>query len=360
MNQKETLSLSSTYLIENYGRLPISMHRGENSYIWDADGRRYIDLFVGFGGGGTGGHCHPKISTAIKTQADILLSHGNLFTNELQTRLAEKIISKSFSGKAFFCHSGAEADEAAIKLVRKAAGPERYKIISFENCFHGRTMGGLSLTPRSFQEGFDPMLEGNAMVPFGDLSAVQNVIDAETAGIFVEPIQGEGGINVPTAEFMKGLRALCDSHGLLLICDEVWTAPAKTGKWFAYQHFGIVPDVITLAKSLGGGLPVAACIAAEKWADVLGPGSHGCTMGGNPLCTAAALASLELIEEENLVERAKTLESDIRDFFKSEAIPCVQEVRGKGVLLGVKLDDSVPVKPINAELYRSRSAGLHR
>ncbi len=334
----ELVELSSKYLIENYGRLPVAMARGRGAKIWDADGREYIDFFAGFGGGGVTGHCHPKVVAAIKAQAETLLSHGNLFTNAPQVELARSITEHAFGGKVFFCHSGGEAGEAALKLVRLAAGEGRYKIISFNQCFHGRTMGTLSLTPERFQKGFEPMLPGSLQVDIGDVEAVRAAVDDETAAVFVEPIQGEGGVNIPSVEFMQGLRALCDEKGLLLVCDEVWTAPARTGKWFAYQHYDIAPDVMVLAKALGGGLPVGACVAAPKWADVLGPGKHGCTMGGNPLCAAAGAACMRLIEEEDLVARAAETGRQIMDLVRGAGIGRVKDVRGKGMMIGIELD----------------------
>ena len=193
---------TSKYIIENYGRLPMAVARGQGSSIWDADGKEYIDLFPGFGAGGVCGHCHPKVVQAVKAQADTLLSHGNLFTNEPQVDLAKRITENAFGGKVFYCHSGAEANEAALKLVRLAAGEGRYKIISFNNCFHGRTMGGLSLTPEGFQKGFEPMLPGSVKVDMGNLAAVAAAIDDETAAVIIEPIQAEGGVNVPRVEFI--------------------------------------------------------------------------------------------------------------------------------------------------------------
>jgi len=337
---------TSKYIIENYGRLPMAAARGQGSLLWNADGKEYIDLFPGFGSGGVCGHCHPKVTDAVKAQADTLLSHGNLFTNEPQVDLAKRITENAFGGKVFYCHSGAEANEAALKLVRLAAGPGRYKIISFNNCFHGRTMGSLSLTPEGFQKGFEPMLPGSVKVDMGDLAAVAAAIDDETAGVIIEPIQAEGGVNVPSVEFMQGLRKLCDDNNLLLICDEVWTSPARTGKWFAYQHFGIEPDVMTLAKAIGGGLPVGVCVAGPKCADVLVPGTHGCTMGGNPLCAAAGAAAMKLIEDENLLDRAVAIGQRVADAINGAAMDCVTEIRGKGALVGIQLDDSVQAKDI--------------
>jgi len=340
------LEATKKYLIENYGRLPMAVARGRGATIWNADGREYIDLFPGFGAGGVCGHCHPKVVEAVKAQADTLLSHGNLFTSAPQVELAKRITENAFGGKVFYCHSGAEANEAALKLVRLAAGEGRYKIISFNNCFHGRTMGGLSLTPETFQKGFEPMLPGNVKVDMGDLDAVASAIDAETAAVIIEPIQAEGGVNVPSVDFMRGLRKLCDDSGLLLICDEVWTSPARTGKWFAYQHFGIEPDVMTLAKAVGGGLPVGLCVAGAKYADVLVPGSHGCTMGGNPLCAAAGAAAMKLIEDENLLDRAVEIGRRAVEAIERSGAACVSEVRGKGVLIGVQIDESRQAKDI--------------
>ncbi len=342
----ELVELTNKYLIENYGRLPVAMVRGAGAKIWDADGGEYLDFFAGFGAGGVTGHCHPAVVSAIKAQADMLLSHGNLFTNEPQIDLARRITENGFGGKVFFCHSGAEANEAALKLVRLAAGEGRYKIISFNDCFHGRTMGSLSLTPESFQKGFEPMLPGSVKVDYGDIDAVAAAVDDETAGVFVEPIQAEGGMNEPTVEFMQGLRALCDEKNLLLVCDEVWTSPARTGKWFAHQHYGIAPDVMTLAKAIGGGLPVAACVAAPKYADVLVPGTHGCTMGGNPLCAAAGAATMKLIEDENLLDRAEKLGGQIVRAIQDAKVPALEQIRGKGVMFGLRFDAAREAKPL--------------
>ena len=334
----ELVAMTSKVLIPNYGRLPIAMERGKGSRIWDADGKEYLDFFPGFGAGGVCGHAHPAVVAAIKAQAEKLLCAGNLFTNAPQVDLAERITEHAFGGKVFYCHSGAEANEAALKLVRLAAGGGRYKIITFNNCFHGRTMGALSLTPAKFQKGFDPMLPGNVKVNYGDLEGVAKAIDDQTAGVFVEPIQGEGGLNVPLPEFMTGLRKLCDERKLLLVADEVWTAPARTGKWFAYQHYGITPDVMTLGKATGGGAPVAAMVVAPKWADVLQPGTHGCTLGGNPLCTAAGAAVMKLIADEDPVAAAKVKGRQAAQAIQGAKIAKVKEVRGKGLMLGIALD----------------------
>ena len=325
-------------LIPNYGRVPVAMARGSNALIWDADGKEYVDLFCGFGAGGVSGHCHRAVVRAIRSQAGKLMAAGNLFTNEPQVKLAKLITKHGFGGKVFYCHSGAEANEAAIKLARLAAGEGKYKIISFNDAFHGRTMGALSLTPEKYQKGFEPMLPGNVKVNFGDLEAVKAAVDDQTAGIFVEPIQGEGGVNVASKAFMQGLRALCDAKGVLLICDEVWTAPARTGQWFAYQLYDMAPDIMTLGKACAGGAPLAAMVAARKYQDVLGPGKHGCTLGGNPLCAAAGAATFKLIEKEDLVTKAATKGPQVMAKIRDAGIGKVKEVRGSGFMIGIELD----------------------
>jgi acetylornithine/N-succinyldiaminopimelate aminotransferase len=351
--QAEILEATEKHLIPNYGSRLRAMVRGQNARIWDADGKEYLDFFAGFGGAGVVGHCHPAIVAAIKAQADKLHCHGNFFTNEPGVDLARRITEHAFGGKVFYCHSGAEANEAALKLVRLAAGEGRYKILSFRHCFHGRTMGALSLTPERFQAGFEPMLPGNVKVPYNDLDAARDAVDDQTAGVFVEPIQGEGGINMPTAEFLQGLRTLCDERGLLLVCDEVWTAPARTGRWFAYQHYGIEPDVMTLGKAVGGGAPVGVCVAAPKWADVLGAGKHGCTMGGMPLCAAAGAACMKLIEDEKLVERAETKGAEVVEAIRQASLGCVKEVRGAGLMIGIEID-----KPARDVFLAALDAGI--
>jgi acetylornithine/N-succinyldiaminopimelate aminotransferase len=288
---------------------------------------------------------------ALKAQAGKLLCCGNLFTNAPQLELARGLSEKGFGGQSFFCHSGAEANETALKLARLAGNPKadasalgtpagqgRYKIISFHGCFHGRTMGALSLTPEKYQQGFEPMLPGNVRAFYDVIGSVEEAIDEQTAGVIVEPIQGEGGVNVPSVKFMRQLRQLCSDRKLALICDEVWTSPARTGKWFAYQHYGIEPDILTLGKATGGGAPVAACVAKGELAALLGPGKHGCTLGGNPLCAAAGAAVMKLIEDEQLVQAAQAKGELITDALESAGIGKVKQIRGKGLMLGIQLD----------------------
>jgi predicted acetylornithine/succinylornithine family transaminase len=340
--QAELVEQTNKYLIPNYGRLPVAMVRGQGGRLWDADGKEYVDLFAGFGAGGVVGHSHPAVASAIAEQARKIQCCGNLFTNEPQVELARRITEAGFGGKVFFCHSGAEANEAAYKLARlasrKATGQDRFKSITFNNCFHGRTMGSLSLTPEKFHAGFTPLVPGNTKCNLGDIDGVRQAMDDQTAVVFVEPIQGEGGMNVPSARFMADLRALCTQRGALLVCDEVWTAPARTGRMYGYQLHGIDPDIMTLGKACGGGVPVAACVAGPKWQDVLQPGSHGCTLGGNPLCAAAGAAVFELIEQQGLVAKAQTTGKRIMDAIRSAGASCVKDVRGAGMMIGIELD----------------------
>ncbi len=357
--QAQLVDATKKYLISNYGRLPVAMVRGSGSHIWDADGKEYIDFFIGFGAGGVTGHSHPAVATAVKAQVDLLQCCGNLFTNEPQIELAKSITDHAFGGKVFFCHSGAEANEAALKLCRfaarggqaKADGP--YKMISFHNCFHGRTMGSLSMTPEKFQKGFEPMLPGGVKCELNNLDSVVKAVDKDTAGIILEPIQGEGGMHMPTREFVHSLRKLCDEKGILLVSDEVWTSPARTGTWFGHQLHGVTPDIMTLGKALGGGLPVAAMVAAPKVQDVLVPGTHGCTMGGNPVCAAAGLATMKLIEKENLVDRAAKKGAAIMQAIRDAKLPTVKNVRGAGMMIGVEL--AMPGKDV---FVKCMEAGL--
>ncbi len=348
--QEEIVQESLKYMIPNYGRLPMAVVRGQGSRMWDADDKEYLDLFVGFGLGGVGGHCHPTIMAAVAQQLATLTCAGNYFHNIPQAELAKAITTHGFGGKVFFCHSGAEANEAALKLARIAAGPGRYKIISFHNCFHGRTMGALSLTPEKFQKGFEPMLPGNVKCTYGDLDGVRKAIDAETAAVILEPIQGEGGMNIPTKAFMQGLRQLCDEKKILMICDEVWTAPGRTGRYFAHQLFDITPDIMTLGKAIGGGLPLGACVAAPKYQDVLQPGMHGCTGGGNPLCATAGAAAMKLIESENLLAAAVAKGKRVEQALRAAKLAAVKDIRGFGLMVGVEL--TKPGKEVFSECLK--------
>ncbi|MBN1345982.1 MAG: aspartate aminotransferase family protein [Phycisphaerae bacterium] len=339
MNTQEILDLFDKYVIGNYGRTPVAIVRGEGSTIWDADGKRYLDFFPGWGCSLLG-HCHPHIVEAIREQAGMLLHMDNTFYIEPQGKLAEWIATRGFGGKSFFCNSGAEAIEAAIKLARKATPEGRYKIVTMEKSFHGRTFGAMSATAQAkTRAGFAPLLAGFEHVPFGDIDAVKNVVDDETAGILLEPIQGEGGVNVPPDGYLSALRELCDDRGMLLLFDEVQTGCGRTGKWFGHQHDDVVPDIMALAKAVGGGTSLGAICAKPEVADHLTPGSHASTYGGNPLVTAAGVAMFEIIERDNLLARATEIEQYV--FGKVEQLKSrfsfIESSRGRGVMIGIQL-----------------------
>jgi len=346
-------------MIHNLNRYPVAMVRGQGARLWDAAGREYLDLFAGFGGSILG-HAHPDLVQALTHQAGRLWHVGNLFHTEPQTQLAEHLSGKGFGGQSFFGHSGADANEAAIKLARlfgkaqpgAARGPlGRYKIIATHHSFHGRFFGTMMATGQEkVRKGFEPLLPGFVHVPFNDLPALTNAIDAETVGIMVEPIQGEGGINVPTENYLAGLRQLANQHNLVLIFDEVWSGCGRTGRWFAYQHWNVMPDIMTLAKGVGGGLPVSVMCAQPKLAELFTPaGNHGVvahatTLGGNCLSMAVAAEVFRVIERDNLLAHATQLGDHalIRLTKFARNHPAIKQVRGKGVFLGIELNPGTP------------------
>ncbi len=345
---QEIVEHASQVLIGNYARLPVVMNRGEGSYLWDVEGKRYIDLFAGFGGAILG-HCHPALVDAVARQARTLWHVGNTFWTEPQIEVADRLNRIAFQGQAFFCHSGLEANEAACKLARlrqKDTSPRRWKIISLHSSFHGRSLAMIAATgnPKT-RMGFEPVVPGFTQVEAGDLEALERAVDAETAGIILEPIQGEGGVNLHRIDYVQGVRQLCDRHGLTLIFDEVWTGCGRTGKWLGYQHFqvgdGLVvePDVFTMAKAAGGGLPVGVMFAKPHVAKLLVPGTHGNTLGANALCMAACRAVLDVIEQENLLEHARAMgEYAVQRLEGDTGLKDkVHEVRGRGLMLGVEL-----------------------
>lgn len=339
MNTQEIIGLFEKYVMSSYTRKPIAIVRGEGSLLWDADGKRYIDFFPGWGCSLLG-HCHPAIVQAICEQAGKLIHMDNTFHIEPQGKLAEMISTRSFGGKCFFSNSGAEANEAAIKLARKATPEGRYKIITMEKSFHGRTYGAMAATAQTkIRTGFAPMLAGFVHVPFGDLDAVKAAVDDETAAVMLEPIQGEGGVNVPPPGYLKGLRDLCDENQMLLIFDEVQTGCGRTGTWFGYQQYDVVPDIMTLAKAVGGGTPLGVACAKPEIASVFTPGSHATTYGGNPLVTAAGVAYFQTIERDHLLERATAIYDYVCrkvDELKSR-FSFIESVRGLGVIIGIQL-----------------------
>lgn len=340
LSSQATVDLFSKYVIGNYKRYPVNLVRGEGSRIWDSEGRELLDLFPGWGCNLLG-HCHPAIVDAITAQVKELIHVPNTWHMEQQGQWAEMLSERSFGGQAFFCNSGAEANEAAIKLARLNGSPTRYKIITFEGGFHGRTMGALSATAQpKYHAGLGPMLPGFSYVPWGDLEAVSKRIDHETIAIMIEPIQGEGGVKIPDASFIQGLRDLADQHKLLLIFDEVQTGCGRTGEWFGYQFFGVEPDIITLAKSLCGGIAGGAMLAKSEVASFLKPGLHASTFGGNPIAAAAGIAYLQTVESEGLLGRAQQIGARFQTGLESikGEVDFIREVRAAGTMIGVELE----------------------
>jgi acetylornithine/N-succinyldiaminopimelate aminotransferase len=339
LSSAETVELFQQYVIPNYRRYPVNLVRGEGSWVWDSEGNRYLDFFPGWGCNLIG-HCPPAVVQAVQQQVATLIHVPNTWHMDVQGQWAQMLSERSFGGQAFFCNSGTEANEAAIKLARLHSTKPRYKVITFEGGFHGRTMGSLTATAQpKYHEGLGPMLAGFVYSPWNDLEAVEQRIDSETAAIMIEPIQGEGGVRIPRKEFLQGLRKLCDKHHLLLIFDEVQTGCGRTGHWFGYQHFGVTPDILTLAKALCGGIAGGALLAKKEVAASLRPGMHAATFGGNPIAARAGIATLETIEREDLLKASKKLEQVFRRRFEQLQRECevVKDVRVCGVMIGVEL-----------------------
>ncbi len=339
LSSEETMELFKRYVIPNYGRFPASLVRGEGSYVWDSEGNRYLDLFPGWGCNLLG-HCPGPVMEAVREQVGTLIHVPNTWYMEAQGRWAEALSQRSFGGQAFFCNSGTEANEAAIKLVRLHTPKERYKIITFEGGFHGRTLGSTSATAQpKYHEGLGPLMAGFVYAPYGDLDAVAKLIDDETAGVLVEPVQGEGGIRIPPDGFLAGLRRLADENELLLVLDEVQTGIGRTGQWFAYQHSNVTPDVMTLAKAICGGLAGGAMLCKPEIAPSLRPGMHAATFGGNPIAARAGLATIEMIEKEGLLEKARQLSQIFRERLTELQGPCeiIREIRVAGLMIGIEL-----------------------
>jgi acetylornithine/N-succinyldiaminopimelate aminotransferase len=343
MNNESIKQMGLDYVMKTYSRHDYALVRGQGSYVWDANGKKYLDLVSGIAVNNVG-HCHPQVVKAIQKQAELLMHCSNLYWNEPQVRLAKMLVDNSCGKKVFFCNSGAEANEGAIKLARRWSydkyGSQRYEIITAVDSFHGRTLAALTATGQTkYQQGFEPLPSGFKYVPFNDLSALKKAITPQTCAIFLEPVQGEGGVHPATKEYLTGVKALCEENDLLLLFDEVQTGLGRTGKLFAYQYYGVEPHVFTLAKGLGGGVPIGAIIARGVAADVLGPGQHASTFGGNPLATAAALATLTVLIEENLPQQAAEKGRYLRQKFLEiqRENPRIKEVRGLGLLFGIEL-----------------------
>lgn len=342
MNTQDVIGMFNQYVIGNYGRLPKVIVKGQGNTMTDLEGNEILDMFPGWAVSGIG-HCHPKVVEAIQKQAAELIHMDNTFYTIPQGRLAKMLSERAFGGKCFFCNSGAEANEAALKLARKFTPKEKYKFITTEKSFHGRTFAAVTATGQpKYHDGFLPLVPGFEYVPFNDIDALSAAFSDEVAAVLVEPIQGEGGINPATAEYLHTIRNLCDESGALMILDEVQTGMGRTGKWFAYQHFDVIPDIITLAKALGGGTAIGAMIAKPDIAACLVPGTHASTFGGNPLACAAGIAVVEAIEQEHLLENAQKMgdyaQQKLRDLKENHSI--IDHVRGIGLMIGAQLTES--------------------
>ncbi len=348
-NQKKTneiIELSKRYIFNTYSREPIVLTEGKGCYVRDIDGKKYLD-FLGGIAVTVLGHSHPAVTQAIRKQAGKLLHVSNIYYIENQVMLAQLLVNNCFADRAFFCNSGAESIEGAIKLVRKFSkekfGPGRYRIITMKNSFHGRTLTALSATGQErFQRGFEPLVDGFDYAEFNNINSVIDKIDSRTCAIMLEPIQCEGGVHVASMEFLKVVRDICYERNLLLIFDEVQTGIGRTGKLFAYQHFGVEPDIMTLAKGLGNGVPIGAILAKKEVADVFGPGTHASTFGGNPLSTAAGIATLKTILEKNILQNCTEMGRYLKERLEElkKKYNFIRDVRGIGLMLGIELEMS--------------------
>jgi predicted acetylornithine/succinylornithine family transaminase len=352
MDSKTLMALSEQYVAHTYARYPVVLVRGKGTRVWDLEGEEYLDFVSGLAVCNLG-HCHPRVVKTIQGQAEKLIHVSNFYYIEPQVQLASLLCKYSFADKVFFCNSGAEANEGAFKLARKfgkeKTGKDRYEIITMEGSFHGRTLATLTATGQEkFHKGYEPLMPGFKYVPFNDIGAVKKAIDPKTCAVMVEPIQGEGGVNCPSEGYLKALREICDENKLLLMFDEVQVGMGRTGKLFAYEHEGVEPDILTLAKSLAGGVPIGALLIKKEISDGFKPGDHASTFGGNPLASAAGVAALTAILEEGMLENCRKM----GDYFLSELdkmknkFPFIKEVRGKGLILGMelKMDGSSMVK----------------
>jgi acetylornithine/N-succinyldiaminopimelate aminotransferase len=348
MDTKTLLEWSAKYHTPNYGaRAPICLVRGDGTRVWDSDGHEYLDFGCGIAVTSLG-LCHPRVTGAIREAAATLLHVSNLYHTAPQIHLAKLLCEHSFAQRAYFCNSGAEANEAAIKIARKYAkerlSTDRWEIVATHNSFHGRTLGALSATGQpKYHHGFEPLVPGFKHVPYNDLRAMERAIDNRTCAVLVEPIQGEGGVHVPAEDYLAGLRKLCDQSGALLILDEIQTGMGRTGRLWCYEHAGVEPDVMTLAKALANGVPIGATLVREDIASALGPGSHGSTFGGTPFVASVALATFTTILDEKLSERAARMGRYLMDGLRGLAgrHSAVREIRGRGLLIGVGLGRAV-------------------
>lgn len=354
---KEVMEKTEKYVVNTYNRQPVAIVEGSGMVVKDADGKEYLDYVAGVAVCNLG-HCHPKVVEAIKTQSEKLMHISNLYHIEPQVELAEVIVNLSFADKVFFCNSGSEAVEGAIKLARKYFSSQenednRFQVITMEKSFHGRTMAAMTATGQvKVQKGYEPLLEEFMYVPFNDIDALKKVISKRTCAVMLEPIQGEGGVNVPGPDYLKKVKDLCDEYGSLLIFDEVQSGIGRTGNMFAYEHSGVTPHIMTLAKGLANGFPIGAMCAVDEVAQAFGHGTHGSTFGGNPLATAASLATFKAIKEEKVLENCNAmgeyLVSKLEELKGKYDV--VDNIRGRGLMVGMEL--TKPGKPVIDELLK--------
>jgi acetylornithine aminotransferase len=341
--ERQSMDRANEVIFKTYKRFPLVLTRGSGCTLWDEGGKAYTDFVAGIAVCNLG-HAHPRVTEALCAQAQTLWHVSNLFYTLPQTELAEWLVRHSFADRVFFCNSGAEANEAAIKLARKyfkdAGEPERFRVVSMEQSFHGRTMATLSATGQEkIKHGFDPLLDGFDFVPFNDPAALRERVGTATCAVMLEPVQGEGGVRCPSPGYLKEVRAICDERGVLLIFDEIQTGMGRTGRLFAYEHFGVTPDIMTLAKALANGLPMGAMLARETVGSAFGPGAHASTFGGTPIVSAAAREVCRIMESEGIVDRCRSTSEHFRARLERlrERHPVIEEVRGLGLLLGLKL-----------------------
>jgi len=342
-NSSDWISRGEACITRTYGRYPLVAVKGKGCRLEDAEGKSYLDFLAGVAVNNIG-HCHPKVVAALKDQAEQLLHCSNYFHIPAQIELGEILCNNSFADKVFFCNSGAEANEAAMKLVRKYSaekfGPNRFEVITALASFHGRTIGTISATGQEkVKAGFSPMVPGFKYVPFGDIQTLRTAISPNTCAVMLEPVQGEGGVNVPPTGYLQAVRDLCDEKGLVLVYDEVQVGCGRTGKMFAYEHEGVEPDVMTLAKALAGGPPIGAMLAREEFAAALGPGTHGSTFGGNPLMTAAGVATMKVLLNDGVLENCQQMGDYLRQKLEglADRYSFIKEIRGLGLILGMEL-----------------------
>ncbi len=351
MSTEEIISNTENYLMNTYGRYPIAMVKGKGSWMWDSNGKKYLDFVTGIAVNNLG-HCHPSVTKAIKDQAMMLVQPCNLFHIGQQGEFARMLVENSFADKVFFCNSGAEANEGAIKLARKwgADNGDRYKIVHARDSFHGRTMGALSATSKKYQAGFKPLVPGFKSIAYGKIEALEKALqDEKVCAVILEPIQGENGVILPPDNYLKKVRTLCTKKKVLLIFDEVQVGIGRTGKLFAYEHYGMKPDIMTLSKALGGGIPCGAFLTTNRVAKHLSPGMHGTTLGGNPLAMSAGKAVLDTINKEGLLDGATDSGQYFLDNLKvleKKYSKLIKEVRGKGLILGIEFKNNEIAKAV--------------